>query len=142
MISTTRQGAEYSYSTRFSNAKLPPSADSYVHVKRVANTEPEVVVKRVFVKGEIVYATTYAGPIVKITVTGTYEYGVVGILDEADAHRLWMAGTPIYPVGYIVRIQEYTIATQEKYLKEEKTKYDVRIIKKNRVKTKNNTTNK
>lgn len=95
---------------------LPPSADSHVPVK-----EQEAK----FRVGDEVFVRTYAGPIVRVRIVEVISGGFRGTTGEADNKRLFLAGVPDCPPGFVSTFHDHLVVTKKEYDLEVKDKWDV-----------------
>jgi len=73
---------------------------------------------------------TYAGPIVRVTVTKPTSGGFEGTVHPDDERRLYLAGVPACPPNYIGVFHEHRVVTKEDYESESWEKWISRIEKK------------
>jgi len=73
---------------------------------------------------------TYAGPIVRVTVTKPTSGGFEGTVHPDDERRLYLAGVPECPLGFIGVFHEHCVCTKEEYEREDWSKWVTRIEKK------------
>lgn len=95
---------------------LPPSADSHVPSK-------EQVAK--FRVGDEVFVRTYAGPIVRVRIVEVISGGFRGTTGEADNKRLFLAGVPDCPPGFVSTFHDHLVVTKEEYESEPQDKWVV-----------------
>jgi hypothetical protein len=73
---------------------------------------------------------TYAGPIVRVTVTKISDGGFEGTVHPDDDRRTYLAGVPECPPGYVSIFHDHLVATREEYEREDWSKWITRIEKK------------
>lgn len=73
---------------------------------------------------------TYAGPIVRVTVTKPNDGGFEGTVHPDDERRLYLAGVPECPPGYVSVFPDHLVSTREDYESENWSKWITRIEKK------------
>jgi hypothetical protein len=101
------------YERRFS--PLPPSAD---------NHKIDVPRRKV---GDIVYVKTPAGPIVRVTIVKVRTECFEGTISQQDDRRLWLAGVPESPPGFVSVFFDHQATTKEAYESDDPGKWTVRI---------------
>jgi len=73
---------------------------------------------------------TFAGPIVKVTVTKVMEGIFMGTVGTDDNRRLFMAGVPECSNSYVSIFHDHNLVNKEDYENEDKSKWFVRDDKK------------
>jgi len=69
---------------------------------------------------------TYAGPIVRVTVTKPGEGGFEGTVHPDDNLRLYLAGVPECPHNHVGVFHEHCVSSKEEFLTEDKSRWIVR----------------
>lgn len=75
---------------------------------------------------------TYAGPIVRVTVTRALDGGFEGTVSPEDDRKLYLAGVPECPPGYVGVFHEHRVSCEKDFLEEKWEKWITRIEKKKR----------
>lgn len=69
---------------------------------------------------------TYAGPIVRVTVTKPVDGGFEGTVHPDDNLRLYFAGVPECPHNHVGVFHEHCVSSKEEFLAEDKSRWIVR----------------
>lgn len=75
--------------------------------------------------GDEVFVRTYAGPIVRVRIVEVIPGGFRGTTGEADDRKLFLAGVPECPSGFVSTFHNHLVVTKEDYDSEVKGKWDV-----------------
>ena len=89
-----------------------------------------MVVKARHRVGELVFVRAYAGPVVRVTVTKELDGGFEGTVHPDDDRKLYLAGVPECPPGYIGVFHDHRVVTRKDFDEEDWRKWIARTEKK------------